>query len=177
MKATSLSGFKLGTIELVQIPKLQVLLTLHTDMRIILEGPDLVGKSTGVTLLKGILPVEDRLMDFTESIDANNIDYTKLLNAVDSVGETLIVILYIRDDNILLRRLKQRENPDQYDLKCVDYNRQYRKVASFLNDRQNVVSIEVDGLNKYQKTSRIVEEYLRYKDKVGHGEILSNSGK
>ena len=134
-------------------------------MRVILEGCDLVGKSTAVKLLKEIIPMEDRLKEFTESLEPHGIDYARLQNAVDSVEGALIIILFIRDDNILQRRLSLRENPDQYDVKCVDYNRQYRKAASFLNDRANVVSIEVDGLNKFQKTARIVEEFLRYMDK------------
>lgn len=148
---------------------MQVRLLSLPLMKVILEGCDLVGKSTAVKMLKDILPVEDRLMAFTESIEPNTIDWAKLIGAVESVPDALIVILIIRDDSILLRRLAARENPDQYDVKCVEYNNGYRKVASFLNDRRNVAIIEVDGLNKYQKTARIVEEILRFKDVAPRG--------
>jgi thymidylate kinase len=132
-------------------------------MKIVLEGSDLVGKSTAVRLLQGMVEVQDRLMPFTESIEPDKIDYEQLRDSVLKNLDALIVVLVIKDDSILLRRLAARDNPDQYDLKCVEYNRQYRKAASYLNDQRNVVVVEVDGLNKYQKTARIVEEYLRYR--------------
>jgi thymidylate kinase len=140
-------------------------------MKVILEGSDLVGKSTAFRLLKGMVEVQDRLMPFTESIETDRIDYEKLRDSALKNLNSLIVVLVIKDDSILLRRLAARDNPDQYDMKCVEYNRQYRQAASYLSDLKNVVKIEVDGLNKYQKTARIVEEYLRYKGDQPTAEI------
>jgi thymidylate kinase len=135
-------------------------------MKLILEGCDLAGKSTAVKMLKDVVPIEDRLMPFTESIEPGKVNFGKIGKIVDETT-SLFVVLVVSDERILHWRLSQRVSPDQYDMQCVDYNRQYRRVAEYLSDRENVEVIEVDGMNKYQKAAKIFEKYLIHKDRQG----------
>ena len=131
---------------------------------LILEGSDLIGKSTAYKMLSKYLNVQDRHMPFTEAIKPDSIDVKTIKQEVAEHRDWLFVILYVSNNEWFDVRLSRRDNPDEFDVQCRAYNQGYIAASKLLVDYPNVISIDVYGLDPYQKCGKIFSEYLKYEN-------------
>lgn len=134
--------------------------------QIILEGTDMIGKTTILSSLNELLPnmVFDRDRNFSLCIGLNNVD-PAIHNIVAESPESLYIILYTHNNSTLEQRLEDRKMNDPskispYDLDAIQYNISYKKAACLLSASTNVVSICIDDKTPFNIISEIVQTFL-----------------
>ncbi len=129
---------------------------------LILEGCDLIGKSTAFKVLKEYISIQDRDLDFTNAITDKDYDLEKLNKTLLNHPNDLFVILYTSNLEWFDLRLPRRESPDQYDVKCREYNQQYIEALRFLDYHPNIIGLDVYGMTPLEKISQVFKIHLGY---------------
>jgi phosphoribosylaminoimidazole-succinocarboxamide synthase len=138
--------------------------------KVVLEGTDLIGKTTLREILwhaLGLREVEDRRKEFSDSVGVKEIDWVKIRELMRSESRTLFILLYSTDESILtdrLKRLQDADSADEYDVETVAYNKSYREVAIgvMLDQIQNCLAVDVTKYRSpYDIAVHIISQYIR----------------
>jgi len=137
------------------------------DIQLVLEGTDMIGKTTVRNILRGSLPtqISDRLPDFSKCIGLDEV-HADLPQVVQSSQSTkLFIVLYTHNNEDLEKRLEDRKsrNPlkvSVYDEDAVRYNIVYKKALLMLQSEPNVVGICVDGKTPFEVAAEVLHVYL-----------------
>lgn len=133
-------------------------------MKIYLEGPDLIGKTTIKRYLEKFLDVEDRHDGFTKLIHFNGeLNFDEITNVIRSItNNELIIVLFTNTD--LLKRRKIYAT-DKFDKRADVYNSSYISLLNYLSSNKmskRVMPICVDGLTTMDLIHLIVCKCLDY---------------
>lgn len=136
--------------------------------RMVLEGSDLIGKTTMATMLNMWFPdtVSDRMPALSAAIGEFKYE-PRGLTLVKNNPDTLFVILYVKDSTLLEERLeaKLRSDPfkvDDFDRRTALYNRVYQNFAAAAMEYGNVLLLAVDGKTSFDLASEIANKWLGY---------------
>lgn len=129
-------------------------------MKIVLEGTDLIGKTTQKNILKDLgYDVEDRKKEIYSYInfDSNEKDIIKSITEELNKSNYLLIVMYVSIDQILETRIKERGNKcDLFDLQAVKYNKLYYKIFSKIKHK-NLYLLKVDSKNIKEVTDEIIK--------------------
>lgn len=129
-------------------------------MKIILEGTDLIGKTTQTNILKSLgYDIEDRNKEIYSNMTFN-LDETKIISNIKkelNKNNYLLIIMYVSIDKILEDRIKERgDKCDAFDLKAIKYNKLYYKIFSKIKHK-NLYLLKVDNKNIKEVTEEIIK--------------------
>lgn len=129
-------------------------------MKIVLEGTDLIGKTTQKNILKDLgYDVEDRKKEIYSYINFDLSEKAIMKNITEELNKSnyLLIVMYVSIDQILETRIKERGNKcDLFDLQAVKYNKLYYKIFSKIKHK-NLYLLKVDSKNIKEVTDEIIK--------------------
>lgn len=143
---------------------------------IVLEGSDLIGKSTISKYLGKVFgDVRDRDFDITDNVLIGDELTDKLIDSicktVSDNPQTLYVFLTVpleKAEDVLGTRLKARKEAgksDEFDEHTVEYNKSYKRIVCELKNRgvKNMLEVNVDEFrNPYSVTWHVGKTVLQH---------------
>ena len=139
-------------------------INITTRPVVVLEGTDLIGKSTVVKEMvsRGYLCLDRDQESFSSCVTLDNspadiADKIVLNYDIDEKHEQkkFVVVLTIEDEEILLKRLYERYKTgkiSEYDMQCVQYNEIYQDVISNLRHRRDYFTEIMVDSNRMSRT-------------------------
>lgn len=134
--------------------------------KLIIEGTDLIGKTTLCNSLKDTFDVSDRLLELTQQInkDGSLKSEDKIKEIVSNINkDTTLLILITTQTDILEERLSNRISEgtaDEFDKECVLYNYSYIEIMKLIYPFSNVICLNIDNMSTEDIKIFLIERFL-----------------
>jgi len=131
---------------------------------IIIEGTDLLGKSTIAKNLKTLnLPVKDRDENIYKNVIINisENELNQIKNHIEKNKNSLFVFLYITKDKKVINFLDNLPKEDDFDENYLAYNESYLKIIEQIKNFDNVLIIErTYEITPFEIVREIIKKFI-----------------